>query len=118
MDLEWRRGLEVVLRARDVRVVVADKERLARLGEKAGGEEEADAAEMEKLASALKGEANKRTHKGTNDAKRNSDQRRVGQAIVSRTVTAEGSRSAIRQADSVKRVYARAVWCSSTVPRS
>lgn len=45
VDLERRSGLEVVLGPSDVRVVVADQERLARLGEQARREEEADAAQ-------------------------------------------------------------------------
>lgn len=45
VDLERRSGLEVVLGSSDVRVVVADQERLARLGEQARREEEADAAQ-------------------------------------------------------------------------
>lgn len=48
VDLKRRGRLEVVLRARDGRVVVPDEEGLAGLGEEAGGEEEADAEEVER----------------------------------------------------------------------
>lgn len=45
VDLERGSGLEMVFRPSDVCVMVADQERLARLGEQARREEEADAAQ-------------------------------------------------------------------------
>ena len=92
MDFERRSSLEVVFRASDRRVVVANEEGFSRFGEESRREEEANATEGERYSVPVSmslscAGRNMKTHKGTKAAKTNSSQRRLGQATVSKTVT-------------------------------